>query len=141
MFFSNLLYNWFDDSFFTIKEENELDSNDINNNTFQKNKLSSIEKMNISNKYKVLLCCHKIVGGKSNISLFDLRRNIYIGIFCKIKGIIKCSSINDNRNTLLIITLEPETKKTQLEVWKYEENSCPVGTYDFSNFDKLFFYN
>ena len=89
--------------------------------------------MNISNKYKVLFCCHKIVSGKSNISLFDLRRNIYTGIFCKIKGIIKCSSINDNRNTLLIITLEPETKKTQLEVWKYEENSCPVGTYDFSN--------
>jgi hypothetical protein len=29
--------------------------------------------------------------------------------------------------------LEPEKKKTQLEVWKYEENSCPVGTYDFSN--------
>ena len=131
--FSNLLDNWVDDSFFTIKEENELDSNDINNNTFQKNKLSSIEKMNISNKYKVLFCCHKIVSGKSNISLFDLRRNIYTGIFCKIKGIIKCSSINDNRNTLLIITLEPETKKTQLEVWKYEENSCPVGTYDFSN--------
>ena len=131
--FSNLLDNWVDDSFFTIKEENELDSNDVNNNTFQKNKLSSIEKMNISNKYKVLFCCHKIVSGKSNISLFDLRRNIYTGIFCKIKGIIKCSSINDNRNTLLIITLEPETKKTQLEVWKYEENSCPVGTYDFSN--------
>ena len=131
--FSNLLDNWVDDSFFTIKEENELDSNDVNNNTFQKNKLSSIEKMNISNKYKVLFCCHKIVSGKSNISLFDLRRNIYTGIFCKIKGIIKCSNINDNRNTLLIITLEPETKKTQLEVWKYEENSCPVGTYDFSN--------
>ena len=131
--FSNLLDNWVDDSFFTIKEDNEFDNNDISNNTFQRNNLSAIEKMNISNKYKVLFCCHKIVSGKSNISLFDLRRNVYTGIFCKIKGIIKCSSINDKRNTLLIITLEPETKKTQLEVWKYEENSCPVGTYDFSN--------
>ena len=131
--FSNLLDNWVDDSFFTIKEDNEFDNNDISNNTFQRNNLSAIEKMNISNKYKVLFCCHKIVSGKSNISLFDLRRNVYTGIFCKIKGIIKCSSINDKRNTLLIITLEKKKKKTQLEVWKYEENSCPVGTYDFSN--------
>ena len=89
--------------------------------------------MHISNKYKVLFCCHKMVSGKSNISLFDLRKNVFTGIFCKIKGIIRCSTVNDKRNTLLIITLEPEKKKTQLEVWKYEENSCPVGTYDFSN--------
>ena len=89
--------------------------------------------MRISTKYKVLFCCHKMVAGKSDISLFNLRTNIFIGIFCKIKGIIRCSEVNDQRNTLLIITLEPEKKKTQLEVWKYEENSCPVGTYDFSN--------
>ena len=131
--FSNLLDNWVDDSFFTIKEDNEIDSNDKNNNLFQKNKLSAIEEMHISNKYKVLFCCHKMVSGKSNISLFDLRKNVFTGIFCKIKGIIRCSTVNDKRNTLLIITLEPEKKKTQLEVWKYEENSCPVGTYDFSN--------
>ena len=131
--FSNLLDNWVDDSFFTIKEDNDIDNNDKNNNLFQKNKLSAIEEMHISNKYKVLFCCHKMVSGKSNISLFDLRTNVFTGIFCKIKGIIRCSTVNDKRNTLLIITLEPEKKKTQLEVWKYEENSCPVGTYDFSN--------
>jgi hypothetical protein len=127
------LDNWVDDSFFTIKEDNDIDSNDKNSNLFQKNKLSAIEEMHISNKYKVLFCCHKMVSGKSNISLFDLRKNVFTGIFCKIKGIIRCSTVNDKRNTLLIITLEPEKKKTQLEVWKYEENSCPVGTYDFSN--------
>ena len=133
--FSNLLDNWVDDSFFTIKEDNDLENseNNINNNTFKKNKLSSIEEMHISNKYKVLFCCHKLVSGNSNISLFNLRTNVFTGIFCKIKGIISCSDINDQRNTLLIISLEPEKKKTQLEVWKYEENSCPVGTYDFSN--------
>ena len=133
--FSNLLDNWVDDSCFTIKEDNDIESNDnyINNKTFKKNKLSSIEEMRISTKYKVLFCCHKMVAGKSDISLFNLRTNIFIGIFCKIKGIIRCSEVNDQRNTLLIITLEPEKKKTQLEVWKYEENSCPVGTYDFSN--------
>ena len=131
--FSNLLDNWVDDSFFTIKEDNDLDNNgNMNNNAFQNNKLSSIEEMHISNKYKVLFCCHKMVSGKSNISLFNLRTNVFAGIFCKIKGIIRCSTVNDKRNTLLIITLEPEMKKTQLEVWKYEENSCPVGTYDFS---------
>ena len=48
--FSNLLDNWVDDSFFTIKEDNEFDNNDISNNTFQRNNLSAIEKMNISNK-------------------------------------------------------------------------------------------
>ena len=131
--FSNLLDNWVDDSFFTIKEDNDIDNSDKNNNLFQKKKLSAIEEMHISNKYKVLFCCHKMVSGKSNISLFDLRKNVFTGIFCKIKGIIRCSTVNDKRNTLLIITLEPEKKKTQLEVWKYEENSCPVGTYDFSN--------
>ena len=133
--FSNLLDNWVDDSFFTIKEDNDLENNDnnINNNSFKKNKLSAIEEMHISNKYKVLFCCHKLVSGNSNISLFNLRTNVFTGIFCKIKGIIRCSDINDQRNTLLIISLEPEKKKTQLEVWKYEENSCPVGTYDFSN--------
>ena len=131
--FSNLLDNWVDDSFFTIKEDNDIDNSDKNSNLFQKNKLSAIEEMHISNKYKVLFCCHKMVSGKSNISLFDLRKNVFTGIFCKIKGIIRCSTVNDKRNTLLIITLEPEKKKTQLEVWKYEENSCPVGTYDFSN--------
>ena len=133
--FSNLLDNWVDDSFFSIKEDNDLENNEnnINSNTFEKNKLSSIEEMHISNKYKVLFCCHKLVSGNSNISLFNLRTNVFTGIFCKIKGIIRCSDINDQRNTLLIISLEPEKKKTQLEVWKYEENSCPVGTYDFSN--------
>lgn len=131
--FSNLLDNWVDDSFFTIKEDNDIDNSDKNNNLFQKNKLSAIEEMHISNKYKVLFCCHKMVSGKSNISLFNLRKNVFTGIFCKIRGIIRCSTVNDKRNTLLIITLEPERKKTQLEVWKYEENSCPVGTYDFSN--------
>ena len=131
--FSNLLDNWVDDSFFTIKEDNDIDNSDKSNNLFQKNKLSAIEEMHISNKYKVLFCCHKMVSGKSNISLFNLRKNVFTGIFCKIKGIIRCSTVNDKRNTLLIITLEPEKKKTQLEVWKYEENSCPVGTYDFSN--------
>ena len=131
--FSNLLDNWVDDSFFTIKEDNDIDNSDKSNNLFQKNKLSAIEEMHISNKYKVLFCCHKMVSGKSNISLFNLRKNVFTGIFCKIKGIIRCSTVNDKRNTLLIITLEPERKKTQLEVWKYEENSCPVGTYDFSN--------
>ena len=131
--FSNLLDNWVDDSFFTIKEDNDIDNSDKSNNLFQKNKLSAIEEMHISNKYKVLFCCHKMVSGKSNISLFNLRKNVFTGIFCKIRGIIRCSTVNDKRNTLLIITLEPEKKKTQLEVWKYEENSCPVGTYDFSN--------
>ena len=134
--FSNLLDNWVDDSFFTIKEDNDIDNNmtsDLNNNIFQNNKLSSIEKMNISHKYKVLFCCHKLISGKSKISLFNLRTNVFIGIFCKIKGIISCSEVNDKRNTLLIITLNLEKKRTQLEVWKYEENSCPVGTYDFSN--------
>ena len=131
--FSNLLDNWVDDSFFTIKEDNDIDNSDKSNNLFQKNKLSAIEEMHISNKYKVLFCCHKMVSGKSNISLFNLRKNVFTGIFCKIRGIIRCSTVNDKRNTLLIITLEPERKKTQLEVWKYEENSCPVGTYDFSN--------
>ena len=132
--FSNLLDNWVDDSYFTIKEDNDLDNNEyIKQNAFQKSQLSAIEEMLISNKYKVLFCCHKMVSGKSNISLFNLRTNVFTGIFCKIKGIIRCSTVNDKRNTLLIITLEPEKKKTQLEVWKYEENSCPVGTYDFSN--------
>ena len=132
--FSNLLDNWVDESDFTIKEDNDIDNNGyINNDSFQKNKLTAIEKMHISNKYKTLFCCHKMISGKSDISLFNLRTNTFIGIFCKIKGIIRCSNINDKRNTLLIITLEPEKKKTQLEVWKYEENSCPVGTYDFSN--------
>ena len=130
--FSNLLDNWVDDSFFTIKEDNDIDNSDKSNNLFQKNKLSAIEEMHISHKYKVLFCCHKMVSGKSNISLFNLRKNVFTGIFCKIRGIIRCSTVNDKRNTLLIITLEPEKKKTQLEVWKYEENSCPVGTYDFS---------
>ena len=133
--FSNLLDNWVDDSSFTIKEDNDIENSDnyINKNIFKKNRLTSIEQMHISNKYKVLFCCHKLVAGKSTISLFNLRTNAFIGIFCKIKGIIRCSEVNDQRNTLLIITLEPENKKTQLEVWKYEENSCPVGTYDFSN--------
>ena len=135
--FSNLLDNWTDDSFFTIKEDNDIiDENNINNYNnnlyFEKDKLSAIEEMNISHKYKVLFCCHKMVSGKSNISLFNLRTNVFIGLFCKIKGIIRCSAVNDKRNTLLIISLDPEKKKTQLEVWKYEENSCPVGTYDFS---------
>ena len=134
--FSNLLDNWVDDSFFTIKEDCDIENNENNiynnGNTFQKNKLSSIEEMHISNKYKVLFCCHKMIAGKSNISLFDLRTNVFTGIFCKIKRIIRSSTINDKKNILLIITLEPEKKKTQLEVWKYEENSCPVGTYDFS---------
>ena len=121
--FSNLLDNWVDDSFFTIKEDNDIDNNmtsDLNNNIFQNNKLSSIEKMNISHKYKVLFCCHKLISGKSKISLFNLRTNVFIGIFCKIKGIISCSEVNDKRNTLLIITLNLEKKRTQLEVWKYE---------------------
>ena len=134
--FSNLLDNWSDDSFFTIKEDNDIidEKNNYNKNNlqFEKDKLSAIEEMNISHKYKVLFCCHKMVSGKSNISLFNLRTNIFIGLFCKIKGIIRCSTVNDKRNTLLIISLDPEKKKTQLEVWKYEENSCPVGTYDFS---------
>ena len=112
--FSNLLDNWVDDSFFTIKEDNDIDNSDKSNNLFQKNKLSAIEEMHISNKYKVLFCCHKMVSGKSNISLFNLRKNVFTGIFCKIKGIIRCSTVNDKRNTLLIITLEPEKKKTQL---------------------------
>ena len=134
--FSNLLDNWTDDSFFTIKEDNDIiddkNINNYNNLQFEKDKLSAIEEMNISHKYKVLFCCHKMVSGKSNISLFNLRTNVFIGLFCKIKGIIRCSTVNDKRNTLLIISLDPEEKKTQLEVWKYEENSCPVGTYDFS---------
>ena len=132
--FSNLLDNWSDDSFFTIKEDNDIidDKNSNNNLQFEKDKLTAIEEMNISHKYKVLFCCHKILYGKSNISLFNLRTNVFIGLFCKIKGIIRCSAVNDKRNTLLIISLDPEEKKTQLEVWKYEENSCPVGTYDFS---------
>ena len=132
--FSNLLDNWSDDSFFTIKEDTDIidDKNIHNNLQFEKDKLSAIEEMNISHKYKVLFCCHKMVSGKSNISLFNLRTNVFIGLFCKIKGIIRCSAVNDKRNTLLIISLDPEEKKTQLEVWKYEENSCPVGTYDFS---------
>ena len=134
--FSNLLDNWSDDSFFTIKEDNDIidEKNNYNNNNlqFEKDNLSAIEEMNISHKYKVLFCCHKMVSGKSNISLFNLRTNIFIGLFCKIKGIIRCSTVNDKRNTLLIISLDPEKKKTQLEVWRYEENSCPVGTYDFS---------
>ena len=134
--FSNLLDNWNDEFFFTIKEDNDSnDENSYNNSSFQleKEKLSAIEEMNISFKYKVLLCCHKMNSGKSNISLFNLRTNVYTGIFCRIKGIIRCSTLNDKRNTLLIISLDPEKKKTELEVWKYEENSCPVGTYDFSN--------
>ena len=132
--FSNLLDNWSDDSFFTIKEDNDIidDKNNNNNLQFEKGKLSAIEEMNISHKYKVLFCCHKMLSGKSKISLFNLRTNVFIGLFCKIKGIIRCSAVNDKRNTLLIISLDPEEKKTQLEVWKYEENSCPVGTYDFS---------
>ena len=134
--FSNLLDNWNDEFFFTIKEDNDSnEENSYNNSSFQleKEKLSAIEEMNISFKYKVLFCCHKMISGKSNISLFNLRTNVYSGIFCKIKGIIRCSTLNDKRNTLLIISLDPEKKKTELEVWKYEENSCPVGTYDFSN--------
>ena len=134
--FSNLLDNWNDEFFFTIKEDNDSnDENSYNNSSFQleKEKLSAIEEMNISFKYKVLFCCHKMISGKSNISLFNLRTNVYTGIFCRIKGIIRCSTLNDKRNTLLIISLDPEKKKTELEVWKYEENSCPVGTYDFSN--------
>ena len=136
--FSNLLDNWTDDSFFTIKEDNDIidenNRNSFSNNNlqFKKDNLSAIEQMHISHKYKVLFCCHKMLSGKSNISLFNLRTNVFIGLFCKIKGIIRCSTINDKRNTLLIISLDPEKKKTQLEVWKYEENSCPVGTYDFS---------
>ncbi len=136
--FYKLLDNWNDDSFFTKKEDNDImdenNKNNYNNNSlqFQKDKLSAIEEMHISHKYKVLFCCHKMYSGKSNISLFNLRTNVFIGLFCKIKGIIRCSTVNDKRNTLLIISLDPEKKKTQLEVWKYEENSCPVGTYDFS---------
>ena len=136
--FSNLLDSWSDDSFFTIKEDNDIidenNRNSFSNNNlhFEKDKLSAIEEMHISHKYKVLFCIHKMFSGKSNISLFNLRTNVFIGLFCKIKGIIRCSTINDKRNTLLIISLDPEKKKTQLEVWKYEENSCPVGTYDFS---------
>ena len=135
--FSNLLDNWNDDSLFTIKEDSDIYSensydNGAANLHFQKDKLSSIEKMHISHKYKVLFCCHKLISGYSNISLFNLRTNVFIGLFCKIKGIIRCSTINDKRNTLLIISLDTDKKKTQLEVWKYDENSCPVGTYDFS---------
>ena len=52
-----------------------------------------------------------MIAGKSNISLFDLRTNVFTGIFCKIKGIIRCSTVNDKRNTLLIISLDPEKKK------------------------------
>ena len=136
--FSNLLDNWNDDEFFTIKEDSDIISENyegksgISNFKFSKDKLESIQEMHISHKYKVLFCCHKFISGYSNISLFNLRTNVFIGLFCKIKGIIRCSTINDKRNTLLIITLDIDKKTTQLEVWKYEENSCPVGTYDFS---------
>lgn len=92
-----------------------------------------IQSMLISDRYKVLFCIQKNYQGVSNISLFNLRNNTYMFIFCKIKGIVKCACLADKRDLLLIINFSPETKKTILEFWEYKDHSCPISTYDISS--------
>ena len=91
-----------------------------------------IQDMLISDKFKVLFCIHKINNGYSNVSLFNLRTNSFMYIFCKVKGSIRCSAIDERNEQLLIINFNFESKKTILEFWKFSDSTCPISTYEIS---------
>jgi hypothetical protein len=92
-----------------------------------------IQDMLISSKFKVLFCINKINNGYSNVSLFNLRTNSFMYIFCKVKGNIRCSAIDERNEQLLIINFNFESKKTILEFWKFSDSSFPITTYDISS--------
>ena len=91
-----------------------------------------IQSMLISDRYKVLFCIQKNYQGVSNITLFNLRNNTYMFIFAKVKGVVKCACLADKKDLLIVANFSPETKKTILEFWQYQDHSCPISTYDVS---------
>ena len=152
----NLLYeiqgNYFnspEDEFASIKNVFSTDSNIFNNNNKQsfiiKNKKNEqitenfneknieIINMKISDKYRILFCFYKIFNGVSNISLFNLRTNTFMYIFAKIKGIILCCEINDKKDLLILISFNLNTQKSIIEFWLFNDNSCPISTYELNN--------
>ncbi len=114
-----------------IEEDSYNDNYSMSFNYNIKNRY--IQDMLISSKFKVLFCIHKINNGYSNVSLFNLRTNSFMYIFCKVKGNIRCSAIDERNEQLLIINFNFESKKTILEFWKFSDSSFPITTYDISS--------
>ena len=112
---------------FTFKHK---PSNNNHNNT---NNGTSIQQMLISDRYKVLFCISKNNEGISNVSLFNLRNNVYMCLYAKVKGIIQCGALADKRDILLLVSFIPETKITTLQLWLYNDNRCPISTFNISD--------
>ena len=136
-----------EDEFASIKNVFSTDST-INNNKqsfvitnkkekkiFEEENEKNIEitNMKISDKFRILFCFHKISNGKSNISLFNLRTNTFMYIFTKIKGIILCGEINDKKDLLIIISFNISTRKSTIEIWMFNDNSCPISTFELND--------
>ena len=113
--------------------EDEEDNNNYNMSFNYNIKNRYIQDMLISDKYKVLFCIQKINNGYSNVLLFNLRTNSFMYIFCKVNGIIRCSSLDERNDQLLIVNFNIESKKTILEFWKFNDSSCPITTYEISS--------
>ena len=109
-----------------------------------KNEIEAIENLLISKRYKILFAISKIeaetetTNPKSDINIYCLRNNCYQDKFTTITGVINESKLLDKRDIMILLVYCVKTKKTDLQIWNYNERSNPLSTFNMSI---LFNYN
>lgn len=91
-----------------------------------------VEKILISNRYKILFGIHKINAGVNKINMYCLRNNTFSKTFAKIEGMFNNAKLIDNRDLLLVIVFNIENKHTFLEIWSFVDSNVPIAKYDLS---------
>ena len=92
-----------------------------------------VEFILISDRYKSLFAVQKVNAGLSLINIFCLRNNKFDRRFCKIEGTINFVKLIEQKDLILVITFNIDTKLTKLEIWQFNENECPVSVYNLSS--------
>ncbi len=116
--------------FSTDNQESSLDRK-TNDNSFSF-EINSVDFLLVSLRFKTLFSIQKQSAGVNKVNLFCLRSNTFEKTFCKIEGTINTAKLIDKKDLLIITLFKFETKFTSLQVWHYNESSCPLSIYNLS---------
>lgn len=93
------------------------------------------EFLQVSFRYKILFCIHKLSGGSNKINLYCLRNNSFLRTYCKLDGVnITSARVLDKRNIILLVTFVIETRETDLLIYSFTDPLCPLTKVKISNY-------
>lgn len=95
----------------------------------------SCEFLLISNRYKILFCVHKVIGGSNKLNVYCLRNNNFLRNFCVINSVnITEAKLLDKRDLILLVTFSKEIRQTNLLIYTYNNSLSPLAKINLSDF-------